>query len=153
VSSSIPPANNGGIKIAPNNRADLLGSSPLTLLVRCLCGRRNYIDRSRFAYFGRAVCDNFRCLIDYNSFRVRISDWRRVNVEALEFDYDLTDERKAIIDGLQSAQDWLEHVAGLLRASGQQERAQRTLNLAQGASSQKCLLAQDWHFADLRKVA
>ena len=135
------------------NRADLLGSSPLTMLVRCPCGRRNYIDRRRWAYFGRAVCDNFRCLIDYNSFRVRISNWRAKNVEDVEFDYEETEERKAIVEGLQAAQEWLEHTAALLRAAGQQERAMRTLNVAQGASSQKCLLAQDWHFADLRKVA
>lgn len=140
-------------KPAPHNRADLLGSSPLTILVRCPCGRRNYIDRRRWAYFGRAVCDNFRCLIDYNSFRVRISDWRAKNVEALEFEYEETEERKAITDGLQAAQEWLEDVAERLRAAGQRERALRALNLAQATSSQKCLLAQDWHFADLRKVA
>lgn len=137
----------------PAPRAEFLGSTPVTILLRCACGRRNYIDRARFAYFHRAVCDNFRCLIDYNSFRVRISDWRSVNVEEVEFNYELTDERKAITDGLTAAEEWLEHVVGLLRAGGHQERAHRTLNLAQGASAQKCLLAQDWHFADLRKVA
>jgi hypothetical protein len=136
-----------------SDRAEYLGSTGLTLLVRCACGRRNFFDRRRFAYYGRAVCDNFRCLIDYNSFRVHISDWRRTNVEEFDFEYEETEERAAIVEGLNSAQEHLEHVAALMRAAGQPERAHRTLNLAQGAAAQKSLLAQDWHFADLRRAA
>ncbi len=44
---------------AQMKRANQLGSTPVTTLVRCLCGRRNYFDRRAWTWLGVAFC--LRC--------------------------------------------------------------------------------------------
>jgi hypothetical protein len=55
-------------------RADQLGSTPRTVLVRCPCGRRNYFDRKGWAWLEVAFCVRCWQAIRYHDLRV-LSRW------------------------------------------------------------------------------
>lgn len=134
-------------------RADYLGSTALTVLVRCACGRRNYLERERWEYFGRAVFDNFRCVILYISLKIETLISGGGELEELNFSYEETPQRAEVVSELEAAQSHLTRASELLRVAGQRERAHKALNIAQQAAAQKCLLAQDWHLEDKQKAA
>ncbi|HZH33001.1 MAG TPA: hypothetical protein VEY11_19695 [Pyrinomonadaceae bacterium] len=54
--------------------ASYLGSTALTLLIRCPCGRRNYFDRRAWQWFEVAFCVRCWQAIRYHDLRV-ISRW------------------------------------------------------------------------------
>jgi hypothetical protein len=51
-------------------RATFLGSTPLTVLARCICGVKSYFDREQWQRLGMARCDNCRACIRYDSLEV-----------------------------------------------------------------------------------
>ena len=66
----------------------------------------------------------------------------------MEADYKQTPEREAITVAFNEAKEALERAAELLNRSGSRERAHKTLNIAQQAAAQICLLGQDWMIED-----
>lgn len=66
----------------------------------------------------------------------------------VEIKFEETETRMKIIALLDDAAARLEEAGVLLRQDGQRERAHKALNIAQQATAQKCLLAQDWSIAD-----
>lgn len=129
-------------------KARFLGSSPLTILIRCLCGYRNYFSRQRWDYFRGGICDNCTAWIEY-TFRVRPLERGGLQV-ALDIEYEHTPEREAIMTAFNIAKGELERAANLLSKSGSRERAYKALNLAQQAAAQVCLLEQDWTIEDAK---
>ena len=51
-------------------RAEFLGAAGLTDLVGCVCGRRLYLSRWRWARRGFTVCDDCKAIIRYGSLSV-----------------------------------------------------------------------------------
>lgn len=97
--------------------------------------------------------DNFRCVILYTSLRVETPVPGGGELEELNFNYEETPQRAESAGCFDAAARELERVSGLLRTSGQRERAHEALNIAQQAAAQKCLLAQDRHLEDRQKAA
>ncbi|HEV2707054.1 MAG TPA: hypothetical protein VGV59_14105 [Pyrinomonadaceae bacterium] len=69
-------------------------------------------------------------------------------MEELIYLYTETPARVAIVKALDNAQANYQTAAELLRGLGDRAGAHRVLNLAQHASAQKCLFAQQWSLED-----
>ncbi len=117
-------------------RAAWLGSTALTILVRCPCGHRNYFPRRAWERYRRAPCDNCRAVISYSSLRVMARGGVAVTASL--------QERGEIIEALDEAQAAFERAARKLQRTGQGARAHQALNYAQYAAGLKCLLEGDW---------
>jgi hypothetical protein len=129
-------------------KAEYLGSAGLTLLIRCICHYRLYINRANWTFFQIAVCDNCGALISYPSFQVRTFCRKGRSMEGNLDNYEDTTERREIIAGFDELQTQAERLAAEFKAKGDsliwKQAALRALNAAQSVSSQKCLLGQQW---------
>lgn len=129
-------------------KAEHLGSAGLTILIRCICHCRLYINRAEWAFFQIVACDNCGSLISYPSFQVRTFCRKGQSMEGNLNDYEDTPERREIIAGFEKLQAQAERLAGDFKAKGDfpvwKQAAHRALNAAQSISNQKCLLAQMW---------
>lgn len=137
----------------PPPSAIFLGSSPLTALVRCPCGYRNFFDRDRWRESIFAVCDNCAARIEYDSLRIFHFTVGRSCMRGDEIKFEETLARLKIIALFTEAAARLEKAGVLLRQEGQRERAHKALNIAQRAAAQKCLLAQVWSIVDCNRTS
>lgn len=122
-------------------RATYLGSSPLTALVRCVCGHARSFDRPRHPDKFIFRCDNCRSLVAYPSLVVIVR--RALRMENHDFTQEELDELGEIFADLDGAKGMLEAAALKLEARGYGARAHRVRGLTQAVDSQKYLLAQD----------
>jgi hypothetical protein len=89
-------------------RADQLGSTPRTIIVRCPCGRRNYFDRQAWQWFEVAFCVRCRQAILYVDLRV-ISRWEGERMLREQTIYE--GELKALRTGEVALRHFLEQFA------------------------------------------
>ncbi|HEY0098639.1 MAG TPA: hypothetical protein VGB76_06760 [Pyrinomonadaceae bacterium] len=138
-------------------KAERLGSAGLTILIRCTCYYRLYIDRAEWAFFQIAVCDNCGALISYPSFQIRTFCRKGRCMKGNLDNYEDTPERREIITGFDKLQAQAEQLARQFKAKGDspvwKHAAHRALNAAQSISNQKCLLAQMWTQEDAASKA
>jgi protein-arginine kinase activator protein McsA len=134
-------------------KARLLGSNPLTALVRCPCGYRNFFSKQDWSKLGFARCDNCNAIIAYNSLRVISTRCGRFGMSELNATFEQTPEREEIVAELQKAQASMERVGELLRQGGYSERARRADNIAQRIINKRELLCLDWQDEDAEKAA
>ena len=126
-------------------KAKLLGSTPLTMLIRCACGQKNYFDRAEWQRRVFLRCDKCFSCICYYDLAVNVAQG---DTSMVDFNFKETSERRAIVEGLQKLERDAVAVADLMKAQGLSERAHKLLNIAQAASSQKSLIALDWRDED-----
>lgn len=123
-------------------RANYLGSSPLTIMVGCVCGHPQSVDRHRRPAKFIFRCDNCRSLIAYPSLVVVV--WRAEWMENHDFTPEEMREFGDVFAELDRAKAQLEAVAKTLEGRGYRDRAHKVRGLTQAVDAQKYLLAQDW---------
>lgn len=120
-------------------RATHLGSTALTTLVRCTCGRRNYFDRPPWR------CDNCRSIICNNTLRViQARKGSILLMTAVDFTVEEVAQFGDIFAEIDQAMAHLELAAQKLAGQGYGDRAHKILGAATTAGAQKYLLVQDW---------
>jgi hypothetical protein len=129
-------------------KALFLGSTSLTILIRCTCRRRCYFARAEWHRLGFLLCDNCSAWIRYNDLTV-MNHSHEGDCKMHEFKE--TKARSQIIAEFNAAQAALESAAKLLREIDQRERAHETINIAQSCASKKSLLSLDWSEEDARE--
>lgn len=135
-------------------RATYLGSNPLTILIRCTCGRRNYFDRSLWSSCGYLRCDTCASIICYKSMLIISAFERMIGMEndgmgEIDASYVGTPERSEIVKTLGHAVELLHRRAEAHRSAHSELRTHRALNRAQQVRSVIDLLALDWHEDDM----
>jgi hypothetical protein len=130
-------------------KAQFLGSTFLTILVRCPCGWKSFFDRAEWSRLRFMLCDNCRACIDYNSLRVTPTK----PGEYCMHEFIETPERRAVIEDLEEAEARMESARQKLSQMGMKERAHKVGNYAQYASGMKHLLALDWRDEDKQRPA
>jgi hypothetical protein len=129
-------------------KALYVGSNPLTILIRCLCGWKNYFDRAEWSRLRFLRCDNCLRCVDYNS--LQVNDLQEVKGM---YAFKETPERRAIVEGLTKLEKDAVDLSELIQAAGYEERAHKVRNLAQAASGQRTLITRDWQEEDANQAA
>jgi hypothetical protein len=125
-------------------KAQLLGSTFLSILIGCPCGSKKELDRQ---HERRCVnCDNCGSCIEVTSLSVTPTK----PGELCMHEFAETPERTAIIADLEEAQARLDSARARLSKMTMTERAHKTGNYAQYVSTMKTLLTLDWHDEDAR---
>lgn len=122
-------------------RATFLGSTPLTSLVRCPCGRVRSFDRRRRPEKFTFRCDNCGSLISYNSCQVIV--WRGLRVLFTDLTPDERAEFGEELSHVAAAVEHLERAAAGLDAKGYGDRAHKLRNDASSSKAQMYLVMQD----------
>ena len=129
-------------------KAIFLGSTALTILLRCPCGWKNYFDRAKWSGLRFLRCDNCSRCINYTSLHVN----NLPEVKGM-YDFKETPGRRAIVECLTKLEQEALEVSELIKELGLEERAHKVRNLAQAASGQRTLITLDWHEEDARQAA
>lgn len=122
-------------------RATYLGSSPLTVVVACPCGRARSFDPRRRPPKFNFRCDNCRSVIGYPSLKVIV--WRGLRMRFQDLTTEEREEFGEEIAAVDAALDHLEVAAKGLDAKGYPVRGHKLRNDAADAKAQIYLLMQD----------